>query len=92
MNGVPLLDERVAYYLLPGYLCGSVDAAISPANARRIHRENFGGTASGDPNVKQEPIDYITIDYEQYKSSDGNLPEGGYMIIPIKHISGKIFC
>ena len=80
MNGVPLLDERVAYYLLPGYLCGSVDAAISPANARRIHRENFGGTVPGDPNIKQEPIDYITIDYEQYKSGDGNLPEGGYMI------------
>lgn len=80
MNGVPILDKRVAYYLLPGYLCGSVDAVISPANARRIHRENFGGTAPGDPNVKQEPIDYIKIDYELYKSGDGNLPEGGYMI------------
>lgn len=81
INGAPLSgQERVAYYLQPGYLCGSVDAVISPANARRIHRENFGGTNPGDPDVKQEPIEYITIDYELYTEDDDHLPEGGYMI------------
>lgn len=80
-QGIPVPDmKRVAYSLQPGYLCGSVDAVVSPAKARRIHRESFGGTDPGDPKVKQEPIDHIKIDYEQHKIDDQDLPEGGYII------------
>ncbi|MCD8268752.1 MAG: hypothetical protein LUD46_10105 [Parabacteroides sp.] len=80
-NGVPIPGmERIAYSLQPGYLCGSVDAVVSPANARRIHRESFGGTDPADPKIKQTPMENIRIDYELYKEDDENLKEGGYMI------------
>ena len=89
-NGVPIPDmERIAYSLLPGYLCGSVDAVISPANARRIHRESFGGTDPADPKIKQTPIENIRIDYEQYTIDDQNLPEGGYVITKESPVGGE---
>ncbi|WP_280747545.1 hypothetical protein [Parabacteroides sp. PF5-9] len=82
--GVPFPDtERIEYSLMPGYLCGSLEAVVSPANARRIHRESFGGTDPGDPKIKPTPLENITIDYVQYTVDDGNLPEGGYMITKV---------
>ncbi|MDL2222099.1 hypothetical protein LJC35_06060 [Parabacteroides sp. OttesenSCG-928-N08] len=81
-DGTPLEGiERIPYHLKPGYLCGKVKDGISADEARRIHREDFGGTGATDPEVMTDPPQGITIGYNQYTVADETLPEGGYIFI-----------
>lgn len=80
-HGEPLPGtKRIAFYLEQGYLCGSLDAVVSPVNSRRIHREDFGGTSDSDPNVRPDSPPNMIIDYDQYTIDDDELPEGSYLI------------
>lgn len=85
MNEIPVPGvNRFPIYLEQAYLCGSTTdknsprPMVSPQNAKRIHRENFGGTSSSDPKIKTTPL--TGIDYTQYIIDDDNLPEGSYMV------------
>lgn len=84
-NGNPLSSERIEIKLAQAYLCGSTEdevlshPVVSPNNARRIHRENFGGTSDSDLPVSQDPLE--GIDYWQYKQDDPHVPEGSYKVV-----------
>lgn len=80
-NGNPYPDiNRIPIYLKQSFLCGSLDAVVSPVNSRRLHRENFGGTSDSDPKIKQTPPQGFIIDYDQHTLDDDNVPEGAYLI------------
>lgn len=77
-------DDRIEVKLEPGYLCGSTEtdifshAMVSPNTARRIHRENFGGTLDSDPEISITPLS--GIDYQFDMSNSEDVKEGGYKV------------
>lgn len=83
INGV----DRIQIKLEPGYLCGSTDTEtlshpmVSPATARRIYRETFGGTDPGSPNISTTPLDGIDYPIETVDGPD--LAEGAYKVVKV---------
>lgn len=95
LNGM----ERIPIRLVKGYLCGSLDAEISPANARRLSRADFGGTKASDDDILQTPLNGISykqsltpnlVEEGQYQVSKISATHGGGWV-PIKdHIYENI--
>ena len=81
MDEIPLDGmARIPIHLTKGYLCGSLEAEISPANARRLSRANFGGTGDNDADILQTPL--TGIDYEQSTTLNA-VGEGQYQVSKI---------
>jgi len=67
---------RVPIYLQQSLICASFDAKVSPANSRRLSRQDFGGTNPGDPDISTTEI--TGIDFVMSTNSLGLVNEGHY--------------
>ena len=71
---------KVPIHLVKGYLCGSLEPEISPANARRLSRADFGGTGENDDDILQNPLTGIDYDLSITPNAVG---EGQYQVSKI---------
>ncbi len=79
--------DKVPIYLKQGYICGEPVPVISPATARRLHRENFGGTEAGTPEQSQTPLPSMTYTFQKsFNTSDG-VEQGSYVVV--KKLNGQ---
>ena len=71
---------KIPVYLRQSYICGSIEAKLSPVNAKRLFHESFGGKSSGDPDISSTPLPQMDPIYQQQTSLDTELKESRYII------------
>lgn len=79
--------DKIPIYLKQGYICGEPVPVISPVTARRLHRENFEGTAEDAPSPSPTPLSGMTyIHQTAFNASDG-VEQGCYVVV--KQLNGQ---
>jgi len=73
--------NRIPVYLKQAYICSSINPVVSPATAKPLNRDNFGGTNSGDPNTSPNPLPGMSYIHQTvYDENNTSVQQGHYVV------------